>query len=58
MTDTAIFQVTQTERRITLTLSLPRLRPFRRQRARPTAARPHRPFGLAEYAYQSQRQCL
>ena len=58
MTDTAIFQVTQTERRIALTLSLPRLRPFRRRRAEPMAARTGRPFGLAEYAYQSQRQCL
>ena len=57
MTDTAIFQVAKSEQRIALTLSLPRLRPFRRRRARPTAARTHRPFGLAEYAYLIQRQC-
>lgn len=58
MTDTAIFQVTQTERRIDLTLSLPRLRPFRRRLAKPVTARTDRPFGLAEHAYLSQRQCL
>lgn len=56
MTDTAIFQVTQTERRIAFTLSLPRLRP--RRRAKPMAERTDRPFGLAECAYLSQRQCL
>ena len=53
MTNTAIFQVTQTERRIAFTLSLPRL--GRRRTAQ--AAAPGRPFGPAECAYLSQRQC-
>ena len=58
MTDTAIFQVTQTDRRISLTLSLPRLCPRPRRKAKPMAERTGRPFGLAEHAYLSQRQCL
>lgn len=58
MTSTALFQVTQTERRIAFTLSLPRLRPFRRRRLKPMAERADRPFGLAECTYLAQRQCL
>lgn len=58
MTNTAIFQVTQTERRIAFTLSLPRLRLHPRRRLKPMAERTGRPFGLAEHAYLSQRQCL
>ena len=58
MTNTAIFQVTHTELRINLTLSLPRLRPLRRRESKPMAERTERPFGPAECAYLSQRQCL
>ena len=56
MTNTAIFQVTQTERRIAFTLSLPRLG---RRRTTQAAAPdwPGRPFGPAECAYLSQLQC-